>query len=266
MKLDQDQDRSGETGLFHLPHRSGAFPDAGLDPTARIGIAGTVHDLGNFIQLASSAMRIIGRSPEVRSGRLVPILANAQTSLDQAAELVRHSLIDSRPRADTSPISSLVHTLSEVAASMRGALPPGIRLATRVETDLPAVACNPVELRSAILNLLFNARDATVGDGTIRLTAARGTGDAGAFAEIQVGDRGIGMSPGTVERALDPFFTTKDDGLGGIGLPMVDRFVRDSGGQLEIESEFGVGTLVTLRLPFAGPSAPTPHRLREPST
>lgn len=59
----------------------------------------------------------------------------------------------------------------------------------------------------------------------------------------------IGMSPITIARAFDPFFTTKGDGLGGVGLPMVERFVREAGGRISIESQLEVGTTVTMRLP-----------------
>jgi signal transduction histidine kinase len=57
------------------------------------------------------------------------------------------------------------------------------------------------------------------------------------------------MSPAAIACAFDPFFTTKCDGLGGVGLPMVERFVRDVGGEISIESEQGIGTTVTLKLP-----------------
>ena len=67
--------------------------------------------------------------------------------------------------------------------------------------------------------------------------------------ELQVTDSGIGMKPETIERAFEPFFTTKPEGLGGVGLPIVRRFAEDAGGHVSIESEFGVGTTVTLHLP-----------------
>ncbi len=61
------------------------------------------------------------------------------------------------------------------------------------------------------------------------------------------------MSRETIARAFEPFFTTKSDGLGGVGLPMVERFVQQAGGTIAIKSELGVGTIVTLRLPAIPP-------------
>jgi signal transduction histidine kinase len=63
------------------------------------------------------------------------------------------------------------------------------------------------------------------------------------------------MSPATIARAFDPFFTTKAEGPGGIGLPMVEHFVRDAGGEIAVDSEPGVGTTITLRLPAASRTA-----------
>jgi signal transduction histidine kinase len=76
---------------------------------------------------------------------------------------------------------------------------------------------------------------------------------AGSAIELRVADHGRGMSRATIARVFDPFFTTKADGLGGFGLPMVERFVRGAGGALTIVSELGVGTIVTLGLPAALP-------------
>ena len=68
---------------------------------------------------------------------------------------------------------------------------------------------------------------------------------------MRISDNGLGMTPETMRRAFEPFFTTKSTGLGGLGLPMVKRFVQDAGGRLNIESEPCVGTTMTLRLPVS---------------
>jgi signal transduction histidine kinase len=106
-----------------------------------------------------------------------------------------------------------------------------------------------------MLNLVFNARDAMMGTGIITITARptwRGPVKSG--VEISVSDDGIGMSPTTIACVFDPYFTTKTDGLGGIGLPMVEGFVRDAGGIIAIKSDPGAGTTVTLSLPAVIPT------------
>jgi signal transduction histidine kinase len=230
---------------------------ASNEPAAAVA-AGAVHDLGNLIQLASSAIGIIGRSPEVRDGRLATLAASAHASLDRAGLLVRQSLDRARRSLDSAPSARLADCLAEVDASMRGALQTGIRLDIRIDPDLPDIACDPLGLQCAILNLVFNAREAMGGRGLIRLRAERRP-DSDALVDVRVIDSGVGMSSETVMRAFDPFFTTKSDGLGGLGLPMVERFARACGGTVFIESRLGVGTTVVMRLPLA-PAAPAQQR------
>jgi signal transduction histidine kinase len=115
---------------------------------------------------------------------------------------------------------------------------------------LPAVKCDPLELQSAILNLAFNARDSMPNGGTITIAAvALFPGDDKTLIELSVMDHGIGMTDDTMKRAFDPFFTTKSGGLGGVGLPMVKRFVEGAGGRIRLSSVWGGGTTVTLFLP-----------------
>jgi CheY-like chemotaxis protein len=119
--------------------------------------------------------------------------------------------------------------------------------------------CDRNQLESAILNLAINARDAMPDGGrlivrteNVSLDAKREIAslDAGDHVVITVGDSGCGMSPEVVARAFEPFFTTKPQGRGtGLGLSMLYGFVRQSGGQVRIESDVGAGTTVRIDLP-----------------
>jgi signal transduction histidine kinase len=249
MKPDQPFDTVPIAGVTVAPAPS--------DP-AMMAVAGAVHDLGNLIQLAISAVGIIGRSPAVRNGDLAPVAASANASLERAGMLVRQALDGARERAAAIRTARMADCLAEVEASMPGAPQSGIHLDVMIDENLPEIACDPLGLQCAVLNLLFNARDAMAGHGVIRLRAGRDARAGASRLELQVIDGGIGMSPETIERAMDPFFTTKADGLGGIGLPMVERFARACGGELCIESKPDVGTTVTMRLPFVGPAEPVP--------
>jgi len=105
------------------------------------------------------------------------------------------------------------------------------------------------QLTSAMLNLCLNARDAMPDGGCLTLGAARGN----EAVSLWVQDTGEGMSPQTRARALEPFFTTKPEGKGsGLGLSMVYGFAVQSGGRLEIETEEGMGTRISLSLPMTG--------------
>lgn len=128
---------------------------------------------------------------------------------------------------------------------------PNIRFNLQASLEMPVVTCCRASLRSAIMNLLFNARDAMPDGGVISLAAAAHyQGNVATEIEVRVTDNGHGMTSKTLLHAIDPYFTTKTTGTGGLGLPMVLCFAQEAGGRLHIESEPGVGTIVTLRLPI----------------
>ena len=123
-----------------------------------------------------------------------------------------------------------------------------------------SIRIDPQQLENALLNLCINARDAMPLGGTLRIgcenadlaaaEAKRLDLPTGQYPHISVADTGMGMSSEVLQRALEPFFTTKPLGQGtGLGLSMAYGFVRQSGGQLLIDSVTGQGTCVHLYLP-----------------
>ncbi|RYF66675.1 MAG: response regulator, partial [Comamonadaceae bacterium] len=132
--------------------------------------------------------------------------------------------------------------------------------------DCPPVLADPVQLESALLNIAINARDAMHAGGSLRFRAGLCEAlprelrrepsvpedDADAFVSIAISDTGTGMSDEVRERALEPFFTTKEPGRGtGLGLSTVYGFVTQSRGAMNIDSRPGVGTVITLYIPRA---------------
>jgi len=146
-------------------------------------------------------------------------------------------------------------------------LEESVEIRTALATDLWSVKIDAHQLENALLNLALNARDAMPAGGVLAIAAGNTTLDPayaeentdvgpGPYVEVSVSDTGIGMSKETVERALEPFFTTKSVGQGtGLGLSMVYGFVKQSGGHLKIYSELGYGTTVKLFLPKFASSA-----------
>ncbi len=110
------------------------------------------------------------------------------------------------------------------------------------------VVCDPAQLEGALLELLANAREATAQAGDVRITTALD----GQWLRIVVADSGVGMAPEILARATEPFFSTGPNGTGkGLGLAVVARFARQSGGRLELSSQPGSGTAAALILPCA---------------
>jgi signal transduction histidine kinase len=134
------------------------------------------------------------------------------------------------------------------------ALAAGQTIEIRTELgNVPSIAGNEGELREALVNLIFNAVDAIPRRGTITIR----TEVQGRWLVITVTDDGVGMTPEVQARCLEPFFTTKADQGTGLGLGTVYGTVRRHEGEVDIQSEPGRGTSVTLSLPLErGPAKP----------
>jgi signal transduction histidine kinase len=235
---------------------AGLESDPRSPPDGPYAAAGVVHDLGNLIQIAASAVNIIGRSPwAARETALEPIVARARTALERAAALVRQTTgrtVGSAFELRATPgLQSLPCCLGEIQALISWICDPDIVLSTEAATDLPLLRCNRIELQSAVLNLVINAREAMPDGGSIRIVArCVADGPFVGVVELSVVDDGVGMSRETLMRAFNPYFTTKVGGRGGgLGLAMVKRFAEEAGGRVDIASALGAGTAVTLRLP-----------------
>jgi hypothetical protein len=138
-----------------------------------------------------------------------------------------------------------------------------VQIAIAAPADLWPCRADPAQLENALLNLTINARDAMPDGGELVLEASNATLNeddvlsapevpAGDYLRISVRDTGIGMSNEVQARAFEPFFTTKEVGAGsGLGLSMIYGFVRQSGGHVQVTSEAGSGSEVTLYLPRA---------------
>jgi len=121
----------------------------------------------------------------------------------------------------------------------------------KIQEDLWLCLSDKTQLESAIINLAINARDAMPEGGKLCISTANKVMEDLRFVSVSVSDTGLGMNQETLEKACEPFFTTKDVGKGsGLGLSMVYGFCEQSNGKLLIESEEGKGTIVEMLFPF----------------
>jgi CheY-like chemotaxis protein len=144
---------------------------------------------------------------------------------------------------------------------LRRSLGETIDVSIDVEADVPPVIVDRGQFENALLNLAVNARDAMPQGGALKVGVARGNapisgngmnGGGKGFVCVTVTDTGTGMPPDVVERVFEPFFTTKAKGQGtGLGLSMVYGFVRQSGGDILVDSVKNEGTLFRLFFPVA---------------
>lgn len=221
---------------------------------------GLAHDFNNLLQAINSALEILEhRAVEAVDRKVVEAALRATT---RATDLVRQMLAFGR----TQPLRAEQVDLGEL---LRGsqllttkAVGERVRLSVDVQADLPKALVDPTQLELAVLNLLFNARDALAdqGGGRIVVTVRRAgaleltaRGHQGRFICVDVADDGPGMDAEVRTRAFDPYYTTKPKGRGsGLGLAQVLAFARQSGGDAWITSDVGRGAQVTLMLPVDG--------------
>ena len=216
---------------------------------------GIAHDFNNLLTviLGNSGLlqEAIGDNAEITE--LVDSIHSAGRS---GAELTKRLLAFARQQPLQVREIDLGYHLREASALLRQPLGPDIALDFAIADDLPPVRIDPSQLSTAVLNLVIIARDAMPDGGTITVTAQRvkcaNGGFDGAFVRLSVADTGTGMPPEVAARAIEPFFTTKEVGKGtGLGLSMVYGFVRQSGGQIAIDSAPGRGTAINICLPSA---------------
>jgi signal transduction histidine kinase len=150
--------------------------------------------------------------------------------------------------------------ISEMENLLSGLAGESVEIETKLAQPLGLVGLDSGQAERIILNLVINARHAIPAAGNITLSTRNFTGRVGdsekkmqkpaPCVEFSVTDNGIGMEAKTLAKAFQPFFTTKPRSLGnGLGLTTVQDIVKRAGGVVEIESEMGKGTRVTIRMP-----------------
>ncbi|MFB6232132.1 MAG: PAS domain-containing sensor histidine kinase [Salinibacter sp.] len=151
--------------------------------------------------------------------------------------------------------------VEERVRELRKDLPADIELALETGAELPAAAFDRDQMHSVLENLVANAMEALPEGGTITVSLQMERGLQWHPAEkprdylaLEVRDTGIGMGPETRARLFDPGYTTGEEGA-GLGLVIAKKVAEDHGGHLEVESEEGIGTAVTVHLPVAGEPA-----------
>ncbi|MGD8590629.1 MAG: PAS-domain containing protein [Chromatiales bacterium] len=209
---------------------------------------GLAHDFNNILAV------ILGNLTQLEQGvkdnpELHERWQRAMSAADRAARQVERLLAFSRRQKlepETVDINALVTGMIEL---LQYSLGGGIVLETDLDPALPAVRVDPGQLENTLMNLALNASDAMQGQGRIAFSTRRQAPDK---IEITVSDTGYGIAPELLERVFEPFFTTKAPGKGGgLGLSMVYGFVRQSGGEIHIDSTPGQGTRIHIRLPVA---------------
>src|SRR5215213_4153696 len=223
---------------------------------------GIAHDFNNLLSGIMGAMELVKmRLTERRYDDIERFVNTAINSADRAAALTHRLLAFARRQPlDPRPldVNLLIRGMEDL---LRRSLGEKLSLRISLGNQIWPALVDANQLENALLNLAINARDAmpeggclTIETGIARLERPDVDGEDGVepgdYTLISVTDTGVGMSREVLERVFDPFFTTKPIGQGtGLGLSMIYGFVRQSRGQIRIDSKPGAGTTVKLYLP-----------------
>jgi two-component system, NtrC family, sensor kinase len=214
-----------------------------------------VHDFNNLIQIARGTLAaMLGKLSDNRLEQRVEL---ALSALDKGSALTRQLLSFARKQDQSPRVIRPNDVIQGMLPLLAQPLGKNIALETRFDADVSPIMIDVNQFELGLLNAVVNARDAMPNGGVLKIEARNCAprerlpdGLAGNFVAITIIDNGVGMGPDVIERAFEPFYSTKDDGKGtGLGLSMLHGFTRQSGGGITLESEVGQGTTITLYFP-----------------
>jgi signal transduction histidine kinase len=220
---------------------------------------GVAHDFNNLLTIIKGNLQLLQRRMIQGRTDVQRYVDSAMEGLNRAAVLTQRLLAFSRRQ----PLSPQPVNLSRLVANMQELLRHSVGDKVEIACQLDAewwTLCDPNQMENVILNLAINARDAMSGGGKVFIqtsdiqleNAATAYEDImkGDYVRLSVRDTGSGMPEEVLNKAIDPFFTTKPLGQGtGLGLSVSFGYIRQSNGYLNIESEVGKGTTITILMP-----------------
>jgi len=203
---------------------------------------------------AQAALRFLQRDPP-NVGEIRAILDEIADADKRAGLLIHHlRLLMKKGDEEFAPVD-MNHLVQDVLDFIRGEfLLRGVDVRTVLGQDLPQMLGDRVQLQQLVLNLVCNGCDAMQGQSNRRLLTITTEQTAEGSVQVAVGDTGPGISPDRLDRVFEPFYTTKESGL-GMGLAICKRIASAHGGTLLAQSRPGEGATFRLALPAANAAA-----------
>jgi PAS domain S-box-containing protein len=226
--------------------------------------AGIAHDFNNRLAVILSCADELHRALPAGSEELQGLVDDIVVAGAGSKKLMSQLLTFAHERPVAPPPPQLNEVGRRCERGLRETLPAGVELVVRLEPSLWPVVCDPTAVEQALMNLAANARDAMPAGGRLTLASANVELDErlvrthpflrrGPHVRLTVGDSGPGMTAEVKAHAFEPFFTTKPQGQGlGLGLATAYGMVKQSGGNILVESEPGRGATFELYFPRAG--------------
>ena len=226
---------------------------------------GIAHDFNNLLTAISGYAQLLASDLDPADERRADVDQILDAS-DRAARLTRQLLAFGRRQVLHPEILDLNAVVRGIDALLRPLIGDTIELTVALDPELGGVQADPSQLEQVIMNLVTNARDAMLSGGHLTIetanveldstyVASHPDAQAGPHVLLAVSDTGTGMDAATMARLFEPFFTTKEPGKGtGLGLATTYGIVKQSGGNIWVYSEPGVGTTFKVYLPRVDPA------------
>jgi signal transduction histidine kinase/DNA-binding response OmpR family regulator len=223
--------------------------------------AGIAHDFNNILgAMIGYAELALLKTPEGSKSR--DSIGMVLTAGERAKDLVKQILAFSRQTEEERKPIQITHIVNEVIKFMRASLPTTIEIHKDIGSDIGIILADPVQIHQVLMNLFTNAHHAMSQEGGVldiqissvnlgpETAAAPPDLKPGLYVRVTVRDTGYGMDALTLARIFDPYFTTKEKGVGtGLGLAVVHGIVQKYGGGIAVQSEPGRGTQFELYFP-----------------
>jgi len=221
---------------------------------------GIAHDFNNLLAVIVGNLELLSERG-ADAGGASEFVEMALGAAERGADLTRRLLTFSRNQATHAETVDLRKLADEMLDLLRRTLGSRIAIEVSGPADLWCCRVDRGQFENSLLNLALNARDAMGAGGTLAIEfsnveieedyeASEMVMSPGQYVRLTATDTGVGMAPEVSERALEPFFTTKNVGAGsGLGLSMVYGFAKHSGGHISITSQLQRGTTVQLFIP-----------------
>jgi len=219
-------------------------------------VSGVAHDFNNLLTGITLYCDLLIAGLD-RNSRLMRHAEEIRMAGEQGGALIQQLLAAARQQSIEPRVLSLNEIILKSRNLLSRLLGEKYELAVSIEPDLGSVKIDPAQVQQVLFNLILNARDAMPQGGKIEvntdhcdLTAAQPEANRVSGVFLCVKDSGCGINNEIRSRLFEPFFTTKANGRGtGLGLSTVHNIVTNGGGIVEVDSEVGNGTQVTVVLP-----------------
>ncbi|MEK9629388.1 MAG: ATP-binding protein [Nitrospinota bacterium] len=203
------------------------------------------HEFNNPLQGIKGILEALKESNV--TGNHIKILKIAEKEVDRMAKMIRGLREFYRPSPGIACHTDINNCLKEVLQLQMTVLrQKGIKVKEILSDKTPCLEVVEDQIKQVLLNLIQNAAESISGEGQITVISELKEN----YVIIKIQDTGSGISEDVKSKLYEPFYTTKDDEQGtGLGLSVSYGIIRDHGGEIEVESEFGKGTIFTVKLP-----------------